>query len=356
MKKAQTISSLETPAPIVDLAIAERNLKRAQDFFDRSGTRLRPHIKTHKNVGWARRQVELGAVGITCQKLGEAEVMADGGIADILISFPIIGEDKLARLTAIAKRVAVSCVVDSAVGVSGIARAAVDHGADLGVMIECDVGGGRCGVQDPETAVGIARQIARSNRLRFEGLMTYPPLGQILEVRNRLQAVKAAIEHAGIAVPQISIGGTPEMYRAGEYGVETEHRPGTYIYSDRYMAARGVGTLDDCALKIIATVVSRPTGDRAVIDAGSKSLSSDSMGFPDHGVILEYPGARLGKLSEEHGIIDLSLSPEKPAIGERITIIPNHACAVSNLFDRVYGIDRDQVERMITVDARGRVA
>ena len=351
-----SINSLETPAPVVQLAAAERNLLRAQNYFDAKNIKLRPHIKTHKNVGWARRQVELGAVGITCQKLGEAEVMADGGIADILISFPIVGSAKLARLTALARRATVSCVVDSMAALSGIARAAYDDEADLGIMVECDTGGGRCGVQNPEQAAELAAFAAAKNRLRFEGLMTYPPLGQRAEVDRRLRETKAAIEALGIPVPKISVGGTPEMYKLDGQLIQTEHRPGTYIYSDRYMARHGVGTLEDCALRIVATVVSRPHADRAIIDAGSKTLSSDLMGFSDHGLIAEYPQARLAKLSEEHGIIDLSGTTAKPAIGDRITIIPNHACAVSNLFDRIYGVDGDRVERVITVDARGRVS
>jgi D-serine deaminase-like pyridoxal phosphate-dependent protein len=186
--------------------------------------------------------------------------------------------------------------------------------------------------------------------------MTYPPLGQQADVEQRLRETKAAIEALGIPVPKISVGGTPEMYKLADQSVETEHRPGTYIYSDRYMAGHGVGTLEDCALRIMATVVSRPHADRAIIDAGSKTLSSDLMGFSDHGLIAEYPQARLAKLSEEHGIIDLSGTAAKPAIGERITVIPNHACAVSNLFDRIYGVDDGRVERIIAVDARGKVA
>jgi D-serine deaminase-like pyridoxal phosphate-dependent protein len=352
----QNINSLETPVPVVQLAVAERNLRRAQEHFDRNGIRLRPHIKTHKNVEWARRQVELGAVGIACQKLGEAEVMADGGITDILVSFPIVGQGKLRRLAALAKRATVSCVVDDIVTLSGIARAAADEGVQLGIKVECDTGGGRCGVQDSGQALELARWAADRKCLRFEGLMTYPPLGRRAEVDRMLREMKGAIEDVGIPVPQVSTGGTPEMYRVDGTGVETEYRPGTYIYSDRYMANHGVGTLDDCALRIIATVVSRPTVDRAIIDAGSKTLSSDLMGFGDHGLIVEYPQVRLAKLSEEHGILDLTGSNARPAIGERITIVPNHACAVSNLFDRIYGADGDRIARVITIDARGRVS
>ena len=185
--------------------------------------------------------------------------------------------------------------------------------------------------------------------------MTYPPKGQIDVTRRWLADAVAAIRAMQLEVPVISTGGTPEMYRAHEIGLSTEHRPGTYIYSDRYMAAHGVGTLADCALRIVATVVSRPTADRAIIDAGSKSFSSDPMGLEGYGAILEHPEAALAQLSEEHGHLDLSRCRDKPKVGDRLTIIPNHACAVSNLHDRVHGITGDRLERTFEVKARGRV-
>jgi D-serine deaminase-like pyridoxal phosphate-dependent protein len=349
------IDNLDTPFPMVDLDIVERNLKRGATYFAEREIPLRPHIKTHKIPEFARRQIALGACGVTCQKLGEAETMADGGIEDILLTFPIWGRDKLARLEALARRTTMSAVTDSVEVAEGLASVGARIGKPLNILVECDVGGARCGVQNPDAAIDLAKRVAGLPGARFTGLMTYPPMGQIPATQAWFDAVFAGLAKAGLEAKAASIGGTPEMYRSHELAFPHEHRPGTYIYSDRYMARYGVGTLDDCALRIVATVVSRPTGDRAILDAGSKTLSSDLMGFVDHGHILEYPEAKIAKLSEEHGHVDLSLCAAKPGIGERVTIVPNHACVVSNLFDAVAAVSNGHFERMLRVEARGLV-
>jgi D-serine deaminase-like pyridoxal phosphate-dependent protein len=349
------IDDIDTPAPVVDLDRVERNLKRAADYFSQKKIALRPHIKTHKIVEFSRRQVELGAVGITCQKLGEAEVMVDGGVTDILMTFPILGKAKLERLMALAKRAHMSAVTDSAEVADAMAQAAIAAGVRIDLLVECDTGTGRCGVQSASEAVALAERIANTRGIAFGGLMVYPERGKVEQNRAWLGEALAALARSGLEAKTVSVGGTPDMYRAHELEHSTEHRPGTYIYSDRAIAAAGVGTLDDTALRIVATVVSRPTSDRAILDAGSKTLSSDLMGFADHGVILEYPKARIVRLNEEHGIVDLSDSPEKPRIGERVTIVPNHCCVVSNLFDSVYAVSDGRVQREIKVAARGLV-
>ena len=349
------IEDLDTPVPIVDLDVVERNLSRAAAYFAKEKIPLRPHIKTHKIPEFARRQVALGACGITCQKLGEAETMADGGVEDILLTFPIWGGDKLSRLERLARRAAMSAVTDSIEVAEGLASVGARVGAPFPTLVECDVGGARCGVQTPEDAVALAKRIASLPGARFGGLMTYPPAGQIPATQAWIDAALAGLKRAGLEAKVVSIGGTPEMYRSHALTFPHEQRPGTYIYFDRYMVRFGVGAYDDCALKIVATVVSRPTGDRAIIDAGSKTLSSDLMGFTDHGYILEYPDARIAKLSEEHGHVDLSQSAAKPKIGERVTIVPNHACVVSNLFDAVAAVSNGRFERRIAIAARGQV-
>jgi D-serine deaminase-like pyridoxal phosphate-dependent protein len=349
------IDALDTPFAAIDLDIVERNLERAQRYFDGHDLALRPHIKTHKIPEMARRQVELGARGITCQKIGEAEVMADAGIADILLTFNIVGAIKLRRLVDLASRTSLAVVADSRDVAAGPSAAMAEAGLTLTVLVECDTGLKRCGVQTPEQAALLAREIDRLPGLAFGGLMTYPPRAQIGVTRHWLGDAVAAIRAMQLEVPVVSVGGTPDMYRAHEIDVSTEHRPGTYIYSDRYMAAHGVGTLADCALRIVATVVSRPTADRAIIDAGSKSFSADPMGLEGYGAVLEHPDADLAQLSEEHGHLDLSRCRDKPSIGDRLTIIPNHACAVSNLHDRIHGLQGDRLERIFEVKARGRV-
>jgi D-serine deaminase-like pyridoxal phosphate-dependent protein len=185
--------------------------------------------------------------------------------------------------------------------------------------------------------------------------MTYPPKGETAATRAWLEAALQALDRAGLSHGIVSVGGTPDMYRAGELGVSTEHRPGTYVYSDRYMVAHGIGTFDDCALTVVSTVVSRAAPDRGVIDAGSKTLSSDPMGLEGHGMLREAPRARLAGLSEEHGHLDLADSPERPRVGDRVTIVPNHACAVSNLHDEIVAHRGGRVERVFKVAARGKV-
>lgn len=349
-----SLDDLDTPAVLVDLDKVGANLRRAQAYADAHELVLRPHIKTHKIPEFAKKQVELGAIGITCQKLGEAEVMADHGIEDILLSFNLLGRVKMQRLVALAQRVRLSVTLDNAVVAGEIDEAMRQVGRVLPVLIECDTGGERCGVQTPEEAVGLARIVEGLPGLRFDGLMTYPAKGRVEQTAAWLAEANAALGRAGLEARIISTGGTPDLYRAHEVAAATEHRPGTYIYSDRSLAP-GTRELADCALRVLATVVSRPTEGRAILDAGSKALSSDTLGLEGFGHVVEYPQLAIAKLSEEHGHVDCSASNARPRIGERVTIIPNHACMVSNLHDHVYGVRGDRVERVFRVEARGRV-
>jgi D-serine deaminase-like pyridoxal phosphate-dependent protein len=349
------ISELDTPAVLIDVDRVEANLKRVQDYADRNGLKLRPHIKTHKLPRFAKRAIELGAVGITVQKLGEAEVMADAGITEIFLPYNILGAAKLARLKALAGRVNISVTADSAETVEGLSATFAGSATPLTVLVECDTGMGRCGVQTPAAAVALAEKIANSPGLHFGGLMTYPAAGQVEANAAWLGAAKVALASAGLPAEIVSNGGTPDIWRAHEVKAATEHRPGTYIYLDRYQVAKGVGGFEDCALTVLATVVSRPTEDRAIIDAGSKSLTSDLLGMTGFGLIEAYPEAAIVGLSEEHGTIDLSNCTSKPRIGDKLRIIPNHACVVSNLFDTVTLISKDAVVETVRVDARGRV-
>ncbi|SLN18838.1 D-TA family PLP-dependent enzyme [Roseisalinus antarcticus] len=346
------IDAIQTPAVLIDMDRAEANLAMAQDLANDLGLGLRPHVKTHKLPGLARRQVALGAVGVTCQKLGEAEAMADGGLADIFLPYNILGAAKLDRLAALHGRVRLSVTADSAETVAGYA-ARFGPEAPLTVLVECDTGMGRCGVQSPEAALSLARQIDAAEGLHFGGLMTYPPLGHGPETNDWLTRAKALLEDAGLASEVISTGGTPDLLRAGQIPVATEYRPGTYVYSDRMQVAWGHGTLQDCAMTVLATVVSRPTPDRAVLDAGSKALAADTCGAPGFGHLPAYPDAVVTGLSEEHGVVDLSACTRKPEIGERLRIVPNHACVVSNLFDRVHLMRGDEVEEIAQVTSRG---
>lgn len=349
------IWDVDTPAVLVDLDRVERNLTRFQAYCDRHGIANRPHIKTHKVVEFARRQVELGAVGICCQKLGEAEVMASAGLGDILVPFNLLGPAKLGRARALAERIALQVSADDPKVVDGLAEAFASAPRPLPVLVECDTGAERCGVQTPEAARDLACRIDRARGLRFAGLMTYPAKGAPARAAAFLAEAKALIEAEGLAVAKVSSGGTPDMWRVHEHPVVTEYRVGTYIYNDLMEVACRAATLDDCALTVLTTVVSRPTSDRAILDAGSKSLTSDLNGQTGHGRIVEYPEAVIYALSEEHGHVDLSACSARPAIGEKVRVIPNHACPVSNLFDRIVTVRGDQVEGSLAVAARGRV-
>lgn len=347
------IADLETPCVVIDLAKTEANLARAQAHADQHGYALRPHIKTHKIPRFAKRQVELGAVGVTAQKLGEAEVMADAGIGDIFVPYNIVGATKLARLAALNDRVTMSVTADTPDTVAGYAAAFLGR-KPLTVLVECDTGGGRCGVQSPAQALALARQIAMSPGLRFGGLMTYPARHKYAEADRWLSDAKALIEQAGIDVPRITAGNSPNMWHTGDATV-TERRPGTYIYYDREQVGHGVASWDDCALTVMATVVSRPTATRFVIDAGSKCLSSDLVGLTGHGAIRGHEHIIVTALSEEHGIVEMPEPSDWPRVGDRVHVVPNHVCPVSNLFGEVHLLAADGEIETVPVAARGRV-
>ncbi|PDQ18578.1 alanine racemase [Mesorhizobium sanjuanii] len=350
----RSIDDLDTPAILIDAARAEANIARAQAHADRHGLKLRPHIKTHKLPYWAKKQVAAGAVGITCQKIGEAEVMADAGLTDIFLPYNILGRAKLERLKALHGRVTLSVTLDSGETLDGLAATFTDAGHRLQVLVECDTGMGRCGVQSPDEAVALAREIAGAKGLVFGGLMTYPAAGRATEAETWLAGARDALAASGLACERISSGGTPDMWRSGEDSIVTEYRPGTYIYLDRYQVAKGVGSLDDCALTVLSTVVSHPTPARAILDAGSKALSSDTLGLADFGELLGIPDARVTGLSEEHGNVTLSGETEL-RIGERVRVVPDHCCVVTNLFDEVHLVDGDKVLETLPVTARGRM-
>ncbi|WP_084625800.1 alanine racemase [Loktanella sp. S4079] len=351
------LADVMTPMPIIDEARLAANIARAQRYISAQGKAFRPHIKTHKIPAIAKQQIAAGAVGINCQKLTEAEVFADAGFDDILITYNLLGAARLARLRRLNARVAqLRVVADSAVTVAGLADAFADADKPLAILVECETGAGRCGVQTPEQAVQLAKQIEQASGLRFDGLMTYPPAGGAQAVEAFFATTMAQLSALGIDCPVRSNGGSPDLFNAGAVPSATEHRSGTYVYNDRSMVRAGECTADDLAMHVLATVVSRPTTTRAVLDAGSKALTSDLLGFADHGEIVELPGARITSLSEEHAVVDLSACDGPlPEVGARVRVIPNHTCVVSNLFDRIVFHENDTVTRVETVAARGTV-
>lgn len=348
------ITDLETPVPVIDLDRVEHNLAKMQAYCDKHGLRLRPHIKTHKIPAFAQRQLDLGAGGITCQKLGEAEVMADSGLDDIFISYPLIGAAKAARLAELSRRAKMRVGIDNALALETVGEAARASNHAIGVLVEFDSGNKRTGVTSVAEALELAKKIQATPGLRFDGLMTYPSTAATVTFVAEAQRVFA---QAGIPIAVVSGGGTPNAWAAHEIQGLTEVRVGTYIYHDRATVGAGAATLDECAFHLHATVISRPTENRAVIDAGSKSLSSDGIDpafGAGYGLILGYEDAVIERLNEEHGIVDLSRCAKKPVVGERLAIVPNHVCVVSNLHDEVAVGRGGDLVGLWSVAARGK--
>jgi D-serine deaminase-like pyridoxal phosphate-dependent protein len=344
---------LDTPVPVVDLDRLEANIARWQTETDRVGLVNRPHIKTHKSVEIARLQLEAGAVGLTCQKLGEAEVMADAGFTDLLIPYNLVGEAKLARLEALLQRADVTVSADDERLLAGLGAAATAAGKELPVLVECDTGLGRVGVGSPEAAAELAGAIARTDGLRFDGFMTYPsPAGAV----EFLSAAIAGAERAGLEVRSVSTGGTPGMWRSSELRpTVTEYRAGTYVFHDRNSVAAGAASLEDVAMTVRATVVSRQSPTRAILDSGSKAIAFDPGPDNCRGLILEAPESRLVNLNEEHGYVELAPG-DTLELGQQVHVVPNHTCVVSNLFDEFLVERAGEIVDRWGIDARGRSA
>jgi D-serine deaminase-like pyridoxal phosphate-dependent protein len=347
------VDELETPVLTVDLDRVERNIASLQGYCDEHGFDFRPHIKTHKLPAIAELQLRAGARGITCQKLGEAELMADAGFDDILISYPLVGARKAERLAELAGRARVAVVGDSAAVAEGLSTVLARRGIEVDFLVECDTGFQRTGVQTPAAAAELAGRVAGLPGLRLAGLMTYPTLP---ESGPWLRAGREEIERTGLRVEVVSGGGTPTARHTHEIGEVTEIRAGTYVYGDRACIANGTVPLEDCALRVLVTVVSRPTADRAIIDAGSKALSSDLAGEqPGFGLVVEHPEAAIYRLNEEHGYVDVSRCGRPPAVGDVLTIVPNHACGTVNMHDEVVVHRGGEVLDTWPVVARGKV-
>ncbi len=366
-----TPDALDTPALVVDLDVLRANVAAMAARADAAGVALRPHAKTHKSLQVARMQLDAGAVGLTVAKLGEAEVFADGGIDDLLIAYPLVGELKLARLVALARRVPRLAVAVDAIATAQAISAAVTAagGIELGVRVEVDTGLGRLGLAPASPAlVALAQAVDALPGLRFDGVMTHE--GQAYQARDEAELAAAAsaacelmvasaeaIRAAGVRCEVVSMGSTATArFAAGHPGV-TEIRPGTYVFNDRSQVAHGSAGPDELAAHVLATVVSRPSAWIACVDAGAKALTSDRMIAPDaaadYGAVAGH-GWPVARASEEHGLVAL---PEgaSVAVGDRLRIVPNHICPVVNLFDAVAVLERGRVVDHWPVAARGRM-
>jgi len=346
---------LETPAVTVHVDIMEDNIRRVQAHLARHGIGNRPHIKTHKIPAIGKLQMAAGAMGITCQKLGEVEVFVDAGVADdILLTYNILGRAKTDRLMALIRRApGITVALDNEVVARELSEAGVRHGLDVRFLVECDTGFGRTGVQTPEAAAELARLAGRLPKMQFRGLMTFP--NREPTTREFFERALALFAGAGIPVPVVSGGGTPTIFTAQNIPMLTEHRAGTCVFNDAMVVSSGTATWDNCAMRVRATVVSRPADARAILDAGTKVLTSDQYGMKGYGHVMEYPEAVVANLSEEHGVVDLSACAERPKVGDVVHVVPNHCCVVSNMVDELYGVRGGVVEVVWPVAARGRV-
>jgi D-serine deaminase-like pyridoxal phosphate-dependent protein len=356
--------ALETPVPLVDLDRLERNLDRMAAYTSRHRLALRPHIKTHKSSRVAGEQVRRGAVGLTCATPLEAEVMSEV-CRDILLAYPPVGSSKLARLMALPAETDLIVALDSAEVVEQLAHAARNRGREVGVYVELDLGMHRVGLPAIEEAVALARLVATRPPLSYRGITFYPghiraPVGRQDEELDRLRrdvgAAILALDRAGLHPAVVSGGSTPTIHRAHEIEGLTEVRPGTYVYNDRLTAQAGACDWDDCALTVLATVVSTAVLGQAVIDAGAKALGREPTARPEDGfgALIDRPEVTVQRLSEEHGILDLGDTGWRPAVGEQVRIVPNHVCVAVHLHEVIHGFRDGKLVTSWPVAARGR--
>ena len=358
------LPDLETPAAVVDLDRVAANIARMADYARSHSLALRPHIKTHKASTIAAAQLANGAAGLTVATPAEAGVMS-AVCNDILLAYPAIGP-KLARLMALPREVSLTVALDSARAVDDLARAARAADRPVRVYVELDVGMHRVGVTAWDDAIALARRVRESAPLVYAGITFYP--GHIRsEMHSQDEALAAlgaaigsataALERAGLAPEVVSGGSTPTVWRTHEIGGITEIRPGTYVYNDRGTSELGACAPEDCALTVLATVVSTSVPNQAVIDAGAKALGREPMRGVEGegwGALHDRPEVLVTRMSEEHGILDLSKTGWRPSVGELVRVVPNHVCIVVHLNDVVYGVRGERVESSWRVDARGR--
>jgi len=360
-----TLDQLETPIPVVDLDRLARNLDRAASYTSQHGLALRPHIKTHKSPRIASEQLRRGAIGLTCATPFEAEVMSAVS-DDLLVAYPPVGA-RATRLAALPETVKLTVALDSAEAIENIAAAARAADRPVSVYVELDLGMHRVGVPRIDEAIELARLILDRAPLEFEGIAFYPghvresvdeQSSKLEQLNAVLRSTLATFDRAGIRPSVVSGGSTPTMWRSHELTGVTEIRPGTYVYNDRTTAAIGACDWDDCALTVLATVVSTAIPGQAVVDAGTKALGREPMRGTDSadgfGCVLEHPDVVVKSMSEEHGILDLVKSDWRPRVGDQVRIIPNHVCIVVHLNDAIAGIRGDEVETTWPVAARGR--
>jgi D-serine deaminase-like pyridoxal phosphate-dependent protein len=359
------LDDLETPAAVVDVPRMRDNLRRVGEYTRAHCLAWRPHAKTHKTAALAAEQVRAGAIGVTVATPREAEVMAQA-VDDILLAYPPLGRSKLERLMALPEHVRLIVGLDSAEALRGIAEAARAAGRRVGVLIEFDAGMRRVGVPSPEEAVELARRVADTEGVEYRGVMYYPghvrTLGDeqdagVAALAATVRGFADALADAGLPPSVVSGGSTPTFWRSHEVTGTTEVRPGTNIFNDRITHAVGACEWDQIAYSVLATVVSTAVPGQAVIDAGAKALARDPLpdGAGGVGALLDWPEVAVARVSEEHGVLDLSRTDWRPRVGDRVRVVPNHVCVSVNLNERLWGVEGDRIVEEWIPEGRGRM-
>jgi D-serine deaminase-like pyridoxal phosphate-dependent protein len=360
------VPDLPTPAILIDAPTVRRNVRRLADYAKEHNLKLRPHTKTHKSTLLARLQIEHGAAGLTVAKVGEARVMARV-TDDLLLAYPAVDAARCVAVADLAREHTVRVAIDSVEAADALSASARRAESTVGILIDLDVGLHRTGVQSPREALALSQHVASAKGLRLDGLFFYPGhiKGPSPQQRQQLETVDALLQETihlwrrhGLQAAIVSGGSTPTAYQSHLVPHMTEFRPGTYVFQDMNGVRGGYASLDDCAARVIATVVSTAVPGQFVIDAGSKTLTSDRCSpAPESGFghVIEYPGAKITKLTEEHGQVSADRGEGMPKVGERVTVIPNHICPCINLHDQVWWREEGESPRPIPVDARGKV-
>jgi D-serine deaminase-like pyridoxal phosphate-dependent protein len=358
-----SVDDIDTPALVVDLDVFERNLDLMANAVRGAGVALRPHAKSHKCPDIARAQIERGAAGICCQKVGEAEAFVAAGIRDVLVTNEIVGPAKLARLAEMAKKARVGVLADDAANVRHIGAAARAAGVSIEVLVEIDVGANRCGAAPGAPAAAIAQVIARTPGLAFRGIHAYQGAAQHLRTPEERRAAiaraavlagetKAAIELAGIPCPTVTGAGTGTWQHERDSGVYTEVQPGSYIFMDADYQKNALAPDQhhfEQSLFVLAAVMSAPVRERAIVDAGLKAFAFDS-GPP---LVYGAQGLTYAKASDEHGVLAVAADARPPVIGDRLWLVPGHCDPTVNLYDWLVGVRGTRVECLWPVAARG---
>lgn len=346
-----TIHDLDTPALTIDLDILEKNIRETQEDSNKHDIPLRVHTKTHKIPEIAKMQIEAGSVGIVCQKVGEAEAMVDAGITDILIPYNIVGPLKVKRLTDLCKRATMIVAVDSEITARGLSEGAEKSGVTLKILIECDTGGGRCGVQSPEATLELGQKVANLPGLELQGIMTYPSHER---AKPFIDQTRDLFQKAGLPLHTISGGGTGAAAASKAIGCN-ETRSGSHVFEGlkRINKENNPPNPVTCAERMIVTIISTPTPERAIIDGGQKTFTSYAP--TPYGYVVEHPEAKIYAMSVEHGHVDVSECNHLFTVGDRISVIPLHQGMTTNLHDEVYAVRNGNVEHVWKVAGRGKV-